>query len=190
MTTDWAMIKLTTMELLHTQHVILSDMAQVVMATVPLTVKASTATDMEMVATFRKTSTESLVTSPMTFTQHKSTTRPHLTLHLPPSALIVSLNLAHSLTPTMDSTTPTLDPKTRDFTLMIPTTDTILPSLTPLPKLLHFLITLLMNVMIALTQTHRPMALPQPSMLTTLMEFTPSTLITNTRDPTTMLLMV
>ena len=68
-TMDMAMIKLITMELLDTQHVTLSDTAQVVMATVPLKVKASTATDTEMVVTFRKTSTESLVTSPMTFTQ-------------------------------------------------------------------------------------------------------------------------
>ena len=189
-TTHTAMTKLMLMELLDTQLVILSATVQVVMATVPDMVKASTATDMEMEGTFRKTSTESLVTSPMTITQFKNTTRPHLTLHLLPSALTVSRNLDHSLIPTMDSTTPTLAPNMRDSTLKILTTDTTLLSSILLPRLHHFLITLLMSVTMTLLPTQRLMVLPQLSTVTTLTEFTLTINITNTRDPTTILLMV
>ena len=188
----WIMTIIIFMELLATQPVILSDMVQVVMDMVPLMVKDSTATDMEMVVTFRKTSTESLETSPMTITQLMNTMRPHLTLHPPPSVLIVSLSLVHSLTPTMDSTTLTLVLNTMviNFTEMIPTTDTILPSLNQLPKLPHFPITLLMNAMTVLIPTQIPTVLPILHTLTTLMVFTPTIDISITRETTTILLMV
>lgn len=190
-TTPIQLTELDHMELPATQHVNLSDTAQAVMAMELTTASVdSTAMASEMADTSRMTSMESLETLLMIVTQLTNTMRPHLTLHLLPSALTLSPSLDPSPTLTMDSTTLTPAPSTKHFTLMNHITDITQPSLTPLLRLRHFLITLLMNATTILTLTQRPMVPHPPSTLITLMVFTPSIDITTMNATTTITLTV